>query len=143
MSTYPAFTSTPDVRWSDQDMLGHVNNAKVITLVEEARIQWLQAAWGRSDLRQAPTLVARMELNYRYPVYYGKELRIELGVGHVGRSSYTITCRGIQEGRVCFDGLNVMVMVDPETGQPVALSDAEREELSQYGSFDPEHPTQL
>ena len=27
------------LRWSDQDALGHVNNARVITLMEEARIR--------------------------------------------------------------------------------------------------------
>ncbi|KTR62988.1 hypothetical protein SA12R_08730, partial [Rothia kristinae] len=64
-------------------------------------------------------------------------------VGRVGRSSYTITCRGIQDGRVAFDGLTVMVMVDAETGEPTALSERERDLLGRYGSFDPEDPTRL
>ncbi|MBE8527790.1 acyl-CoA thioesterase [Amycolatopsis sp. H6(2020)] len=143
MAEYPAYVCTPEVRWSDQDLLGHVNNARVITLIEEARIQWLRDAWDRTDVRDRPTLVARMELNYRRPVVYGPQLSVELGVGRVGRSSYTITCRGIQDGRVAFDGLTVMVMVDAETGEPTALSERERELLGRYGSFDPEDPTRL
>lgn len=30
-----------ELRWSDQDLLGHVNNAKLMTLAEEARIRSL------------------------------------------------------------------------------------------------------
>ncbi|MBB1012843.1 acyl-CoA thioesterase, partial [Dietzia kunjamensis] len=29
------------VRWSDQDLYHHVNHARMITLIEEARIPWL------------------------------------------------------------------------------------------------------
>lgn len=31
-----------ELRWSDQDLLGHVNNAKLMTLAEEARIRSLE-----------------------------------------------------------------------------------------------------
>src|SRR5699024_11188521 len=55
----------------------------------------------------APKLVARVELNYRTPVLYGPELKVQLGIGRVGGSSFSITCRGIQDDTVVFDGLNV------------------------------------
>ncbi|MFT4042866.1 MAG: thioesterase family protein [Gordonia sp. (in: high G+C Gram-positive bacteria)] len=30
------------VRWSDMDAFGHINHARVVTLMEEARIEWLR-----------------------------------------------------------------------------------------------------
>lgn len=143
MSTYPAYVATPEIRWSDQDLQGHVNNAKTITLIEEARISWLRSGEVDMSLEERPQVVARMELNYRKPVVYGPELTIELGVERVGGSSYTITCRGIQEGAVVFDGRNVMVMVDPSTGKTSPLTDQEKKVLEGYGSFDAEDPTRL
>lgn len=121
----PAFACTPEIRWSDQDLLGHVNNARIVTLIEEARIQWISHVWGSRDLRSRPMLVARLELDYRRPVTYGPPLRIELGIGRVGTSSFTITCRGIQDGQVAFEGLNVMVIIDAQTGRPSPLTDDE------------------
>lgn len=142
MTEYPAFAQPLEIRWSDQDLMGHVNNARVLTLVEESRILWLRSLNGW-DREVNPTVVVRTEINYRRPVHYGPELVIELGVGHVGRTSYTITFRGIQDDAVVFDGLNVLVGVDPENLTPRALHDVERQVLGKYGTFDPENPTDL
>src|SRR5699024_4552451 len=63
----------------------------------------------------------------------------QLGIGRVGGSSFSITCRGIQDDTVVFDGLNVMVILDRETQRPTRIPDADREFLSQFGTFDPAH----
>ncbi|MSZ48400.1 MAG: thioesterase, partial [Actinobacteria bacterium] len=34
------FATTQYVRWDDIDAFGHVNNAKYLTLAQEARFQW-------------------------------------------------------------------------------------------------------
>ncbi len=39
-----AFEALVPVRWSDMDALGHVNHARMVTLLEEARIAWLLSA---------------------------------------------------------------------------------------------------
>jgi len=142
VTEYPAFAEPVDIRWSDQDLMGHVNNARILTLVEESRILWLRSlnGWVREI---NPTVVARTEINYRKPVLYGPELVIELGVGRIGSSSYSITFRGVQEESVVFDGVNVLVGVDPEKLAPRQLSATEVEILERFGTFDPEHPTDL
>ncbi|SIR98229.1 acyl-CoA thioesterase [Williamsia sterculiae] len=35
------FAAEVGVRWSDMDAFGHVNHARIVTMLEEARIQWL------------------------------------------------------------------------------------------------------
>lgn len=39
-----AFVAHVPVRWSDMDAFGHVNHARMVTLLEEARIAWLRSA---------------------------------------------------------------------------------------------------
>lgn len=39
-----AFVADVPVRWSDMDAFGHVNHARMVTLMEESRIQWLLSA---------------------------------------------------------------------------------------------------
>lgn len=143
MSTYPGYVATPEIRWSDQDLMGHVNNARILTLTEDARIQWMLSL---TELAESirPTLVARTEINYRAPVHYGAEaLRIELGIGRVGTTSFTITFRGVQGEAVVFDGQNVMVLIDEAAGGTRRLTAAQREVLEGFGTYDPERPTTL
>lgn len=139
---YPAYTATPEIRWSDMDILRHVNNARIVTLIEQARIDWLNTMRERDAIGR-PKLVARIELNYRRPVLYGPELRIDLGIGRVGNTSFSITCRGIQDDAVVFEGENTLVVLDREGEKPAPISADDREFLMQFGTFDPSAPTDL
>ncbi|MCA1835401.1 MAG: thioesterase family protein, partial [Actinobacteria bacterium] len=47
------FSTDVAVRWSDMDVFGHVNNACVVTLLEEARTELL---FGEGTQRGAQTL---------------------------------------------------------------------------------------
>lgn len=41
-----AFVADVPVRWSDMDAFGHINHARMVTVMEEARIQWLLSGAG-------------------------------------------------------------------------------------------------
>ena len=41
-----AFVADVPVRWSDMDAFGHINHARIVTLMEEARVQWLLSGAG-------------------------------------------------------------------------------------------------
>ncbi|WAC57863.1 thioesterase family protein [Gordonia sp. SL306] len=44
-----AFVAEVGVRWSDMDAFGHINHARMVTLMEEARIEWLLSAGAGSE----------------------------------------------------------------------------------------------
>lgn len=119
-------------RWSDQDLNGHVNHAAVVTLLEEARIQWRATAPGARTASATPTVVAALELNYRRPVIHGQELTVELAVSRIGTSSYTLECAASQGSEVAVDGRTVLVSVAPETGAARPLGEAERRWLAEF-----------
>lgn len=49
-----------ELRWSDQDLLGHVNNAKLMTLAEEARIRALTQLQQRFNIQLSLDTVLRI-----------------------------------------------------------------------------------
>lgn len=117
-------SSTVDIRWSDMDAFGHVNNARFHTFIEEARLRWLQslpAPWVTDDIGP---LLAAVQMNFRRPVGWPETLRITLGVLRVGDSSLTlshvVTSAG-SDAAVYADGHAVMVWIDRRNGRPISL----------------------
>ncbi len=58
------FHAKVDIRWSDMDVFQHVNHARMVTLLEEARIPWLfEDGRPTAPLREGCVLV---DLHVRY-----------------------------------------------------------------------------
>src|SRR5699024_10493844 len=96
------FEYSPEVRWSDQDMLGHVNNARLITLVEECRVRWMHEIRA-GHVTGGGLLVAHQSIDYILPVMYGPKLTMTVTVKKLGNSSFTVNTRGEQDGQRVFD----------------------------------------
>ena len=60
------------LRWSDMDVFGHVNNARFLTLYEEARVALMfrgAREHGLTSLEQG-VVISRHEVDYLRPVDY-------------------------------------------------------------------------
>jgi acyl-CoA thioester hydrolase len=125
------FEYTPEVRWSDQDMLGHVNNARLITIVEECRIRWMHEVKA-GHITGGGMLVANQSIDYLVPVMYGSELLMTVTVKRIGTSSFTVNTRGDQDGRQVFDHDCVLVHIDRETQKPTPLTPELRAAFEPY-----------
>lgn len=122
------------VRWGDQDALGHVNHAVAVSLIAEARMQWLgldAPAEGFTDFRQ-PKVVASLAVEYGVPVEYGSPLTMAMRVSRIGRKSYTLVHEAIQGGETRFTGSVVLVPRDPESGRSREVTARERAYLSRF-----------
>ena len=53
--------------WSDLDVFGHVNNARTLTLLEEARVDWLFDEAGRSGADRLTHGVVVSRMDHRVP----------------------------------------------------------------------------
>ncbi|WP_152426005.1 acyl-CoA thioesterase [Paeniglutamicibacter gangotriensis] len=114
-----------ELRWSDQDALGHVNNARIITLMEEARIRWMRG--GESNKRFGfGTVVASLQVDYLRPLHYGPDFLIRLGTVRIGTKSFTVRLVGMQHGVKVFDGTTVMVPLAEDGVSSRALDQDER-----------------
>jgi acyl-CoA thioester hydrolase len=121
----PAFVSIPiHVRWHDLDAFNHVNNASFLTLLEEARLQWLRGVPGEWFGEHAMPVMAAIELKYLKPITWPAEIDVELGCVKLGNTSVTLRNRVVERSdRTCIyaDGTLVLVWVDPVTGKAVPL----------------------
>jgi acyl-CoA thioester hydrolase len=119
-----------DVRWGDMDAFNHVNNARFLSYLEEARLRWLQGLSGPwLDDNTAPVLAAS-HVNFRRPIEWPCTLVIELHAGRSGRSSLTLAHRIVDaaDPAVLYsDGEVVMVWIDRRSGKPSTLPQAVRD----------------
>lgn len=117
------------VRWRDMDAMGHVNNAKYISYLEEARVRWMREVPGVTLGDRIAPVVAATHVNYRAPIVWPNDIVVELFVERLGTSSVTIGHRIVdqKDERILYsDGNVVVVWMDTRTGRSAPLPDAIR-----------------
>lgn len=81
------------LRWSDMDAYGHVNNARFLTLFEEARVAMFfvgARSHGLGSFEEG-IVISRHEVDYLRPVDYGDPVRIEMWISEVRAASFTVS----------------------------------------------------
>ena len=136
------------LRWSDLDAYGHVNNADMLRLLEEARIQafWVNHEAGEDQAVGASTavldahpgsdtfsLIARQEIEYLLPIEYTRiPLDIQLWIGRIGGASIEVcyevwSPRGVEPAVLFARATTTIVLVDSATMRPRKIRERERE----------------
>lgn len=128
------FSAPVQVRFSETDMFGHVNNTVPITYFEFARIEYmkelgLMQRWLKgSDLFP---VVADMQVDYVKQVFFDEKMDIYVKVASVGNSSIDVHYWAVNEKEeTCFTGRGAMVQISKETGKGFSWSPEERELLT-------------
>jgi acyl-CoA thioester hydrolase len=116
------------LRWSDPDMLGHVNHARALALIEDARLAMGDGAGG--------LILARLEVDYLRQLYYrvGERLVVRSTVTRVGAKSFTVRQELVQDDKVAIRADAVMVAFDFEADASRPLTDDERTRWSAYAA---------
>ena len=124
------------IRWDDIDAFGHVNNAKYLTYIQEARFQWSFYQYAAKN--EKPTLVemvvAKAEIDYLVPIYEGGRFYdVNLWVESIGNSSFVMGYEVVGDNGVVHAKVkSVQVAVSMETKKSRPLTEPEREFLTQY-----------
>ena len=87
-----------EVRLSDTDAMGHVNNARYLTYVEIARVAYYERVTGNAlpigaHGAEEGMILAEIRMTYRSPAFYGETLAVETRVERVGRTSFAMVHR--------------------------------------------------
>jgi acyl-CoA thioester hydrolase len=114
------------LRFRDLDAFGHVYHAEYLTLLDEARTQWLGEVVQLED--PGSYVVARLEIDYVSSLTLADEaVRVDVEVLRVGTTSLTLReTMHPRDGRVVTRDRAVVVLRDRATGGSRPLSDAER-----------------
>lgn len=123
------------VRFRDIDAFGHVNNAVFFSYVELARIRYLlEVLEVTADFSTLPLILARVELDFRSPVFFGEELEVGTRVDLIGRTSFAMSHRvsAGNERRLVADVATVLVTYDYESATPIPVPAHWRTRMSRY-----------
>jgi acyl-CoA thioester hydrolase len=123
----PVHEKRIEIRWSDLDVYGHVNNAIYLTYLEEARDEWLGASLGDSD-QIWNWVVVRVEIDYRRELALADDIAIATcRLDRIGTSSIT-TREEVRtlDGSLAAEAKAVLVARDRESGRSRSLTMAER-----------------
>jgi acyl-CoA thioester hydrolase len=138
------------LRWSDLDAYGHVNNAEMFRLFEEARIAafWVDDTGAEGDHSMAildgrpgadtVTIIARQEIEYLLPIpYLRAPLDVQLWLGRMGGSSLEICYEvwspiGTEPRTLYAKAATTVVLLDAKTQTPRRITDAERAACQPY-----------
>jgi acyl-CoA thioester hydrolase len=117
------------LRWSDPDMLGHVNHARALGLLEDAR-------FAMGDGVGSGLILVRLEIDYLRQLYYrvGERLVVRSTVTRLGTKSFTVRQELLQDGEVAIRADAVMVGFDFEADASRPLGDAERAHWSAFAA---------
>lgn len=125
------FSTEVAVRWSDMDLFGHVNNARTVTLIEEARTELLftEGARRRSDDLARGVVVARLSVHYLRPlVYSGTPVAVRVWVTDVRAAWFDLDyeVREGSTGALAATARTQLVPYDLQAGRPRRITADER-----------------
>jgi acyl-CoA thioester hydrolase len=111
-----------ELRFRDLDAYGHVNNAAYFTLLESARVKFLQQLYPQG-LESGPLfLVARAACDFKRPMGLEEGVIVRLRASRFGRSSFYLTYEVLsKEGTLHAEAETRMVCVDRETHRPTSV----------------------
>ncbi|MEP7082330.1 MAG: thioesterase family protein [Chloroflexota bacterium] len=122
-------------RFRDIDAFGHVNNAVFFSYVEQARIRYLLDVLRPAEpFDRLPLILARVELDFRSPIFFGDEVTVETRVDRIGRSSVGMSHRMTAgaDGRVVGDVETVLVTYDYAASAPIPVPDEWRTRIEEH-----------
>lgn len=130
------FTTGIKIRGYHLDVYGHVNNARWVELLEEARWRWLDQdvdlrAW---DARGQGIAVVNLDVSYRRPARAHDELEFRCWITKLGGRSAVcrqeVVRRGTQERLL--DADVTFVLFDLATGRPLPMAGDARAAFERY-----------
>ena len=135
-----------ELRWSDIDAYAHVNNAAMLRLLEESRIEafWVTGEDATDGDRVGPavldgrpgsdtlSLIAHQEVEYLLPIpYQRRPLDIEVWIGRIGGASLQLcyevySPQGLEPRALYTRAETTLVLASASDSKPRRITPAER-----------------
>ena len=114
-------------RFSDFDMLGHLNNTSYLQYMDLAKVRYFEAVTGKPlDLKGIATVIVNINVSYFSPAHFGEPVSVLTACVKISQRSFVLEQRVVNPttGDVKCIATVVMAGFDPKTGQGCEL-DAE------------------
>ncbi len=128
------------VRYSDLDAQWHVNNAKFMSYIEQARFEYLVklGLFDGKSFEDLKAIVADVHIAYKAPIMLGQNVRVGVRVAHIGNKSlqFEYQIEDADDGSILATCENVMVAYDFHTHTSQPVSDQWRQAISAFEGLD-------
>lgn len=131
------FSHPIQMRWTDLDPLGHVNNGIYVTYFEIARGQFMLKACPKWDWRKDMFLIANVNVDFRKELLLTAiDPKVNVRTGQLGSKSfvleYEITSLVGDQRIVHATGTTTQIMFDTQTKTTIEIPDWVRTSLSEF-----------
>ena len=122
------------LRWSDVDQFGHVNNSVYFQLFDMCKTKYVLEVVGQDTLKQVAIVVASIKADFLAPIYYPDEIVIQSKITHMGNKSFIIRQRAvnIRTKEVKCEGYTTMVTYDMTNNCSIPIPDDFRAKVEAF-----------
>ena len=125
-----------EVRYGDLDPQGHLNNAKYLTYMEQARIAYVRhlGLWQGGSFLDVGIILAEARVTFKAPILWGQPIQVGVRTQRLGNKSFDVlyTIEDGQTGHEHASGSTVQVAYDYRTTQTISLPNDWREIITQF-----------
>jgi len=123
------------VRFMDLDALQHVNNARYLNFLEEARIAYCQEKLNLfNNINDLNVLVARIEIDFMKPIHFEDKLSIHTRVSKMGTKSFTFesvfSVEKEHANTIVSRALQTLVTFDIKSGKSIEVPNDIRQKIN-------------
>ncbi len=125
-----------EVRYGDLDPQGHLNNARYLTFMEQARIHYFQhlGLWNGGSFMNLGVILASIQIDFRNPVQFGQPVRVGVRTSRLGEKSLETqhVIEDARKGQVLAEASAVLVAYDYHKGQSIPVPDDWRRVILEF-----------
>ncbi len=119
-------------RFADTDALGHINNAALITWLEEARRPIFKIFIPDLDPKKWKLILAHFRVDFKAQTYYQKDAEIKTTISKIGNSSFELSQEVWQGETLCATALVIMVHFDYTKNKSASIPKQIKEKLETH-----------
>ena len=124
------------VRYSDLDAQWHVNNARFLSIVESARLDYLRhlGLWDGSSFLDLGVIVADIHIAYLAPIDLDDEIQVGVRISRIGNKSMTFETeiQDVEDGSLKAKSEVVVVAYDYHTLKTIPVPEEWRKRIQEF-----------
>jgi YbgC/YbaW family acyl-CoA thioester hydrolase len=125
------FSATIPVRITDLNYGGHVGNDTILSIIHEARVQYLKTfGYSEKDLGGVGMIMSDVVINFRNELFYGDVIEASVAVMNISRASFDLVYVLKNNQNIIAEAKTGMVCFDYEKRKVTALPEEVRTILS-------------
>lgn len=111
---------TENVRFSETDMNGHVNNTVFSVYFEQGRSSYFNQV-ALFDQRDISMVIVKIDIEFLGMIYWPGSVQVGSKVAAIGNSSFAMEQILVQDGRLVGSAKSVTVLLDPKTNKSTPI----------------------